>query len=193
MFCEKCGAQIDDYAIFCTKCGHKIGGEVVREQERPVDDNEIRLNVKPTFKFLYMIMPTIFIWLMIVLFLCLPILATGDMDIFGAVFGFITILFLVIITIQAALTKSQYNHLTYEFYSTKATFVDSFLNLAQKEVKYKHIREVTMRQSFIQRWFNIGNIVLYTNAETGMGNGINIKNVENVYDVYKKIKEIINI
>ena len=23
MFCEKCGAQIDENDIFCTKCGHK--------------------------------------------------------------------------------------------------------------------------------------------------------------------------
>ena len=50
-----------------------------------------------------------------------------------------------------------------------------------------------MRQSFVQRWFNIGNIVLYTNAETGIGNGIQIINVENVHDVYKQIKEIVNV
>ena len=67
------------------------------------------------------------------------------------------------------------------------------LNLSEKEVKYKYIREVTMRQSFFQRFFNIGNIILFTNAETGYGNGINIVSVENVQDVYRNIKSIIDV
>ena len=50
-----------------------------------------------------------------------------------------------------------------------------------------------MRQTFIQRYFNIGNIVLFTNAETGLGNGIYIMNVEDVQDVYKNIKSIIDV
>lgn len=25
MFCVKCGAQLDDNAIFCPKCGNKVG------------------------------------------------------------------------------------------------------------------------------------------------------------------------
>ena len=50
-----------------------------------------------------------------------------------------------------------------------------------------------MRQSFIQGWFNIGSITLYTNAETGYGNGISIVNVENVKDVYTKIKSIVDV
>ncbi len=69
---------------------------------------------------------------------------------------------------------------------------DSFLNVSEKEVKYKYIREVTMRQTIIQRIFNIGNIVLFTNAETGVGNGICIVNVQNVQEVYKKIKDVID-
>ena len=50
-----------------------------------------------------------------------------------------------------------------------------------------------MRQSFFQRFFNIGNIILFTNAETGYGNGINIVSVENVQDVYRNIKSIIDV
>ena len=99
----------------------------------------------------------------------------------------------LVVSIIVFFKNKQYKHLTYDFYNTKVIFEDSFLNLAQKEVKYKYIREVTMRQSFVQRWFNIGNVILYTNAETGIGNGIQIINVENVHDVYKQIKEIVNV
>lgn len=66
------------------------------------------------------------------------------------------------------------------------------MNVSEKEVKYKYIRESTIRQTFIQRLFNIGNIILYTNAETGFGNGIAIINVENPYEIYKQIKTIID-
>ena len=89
--------------------------------------------------------------------------------------------------------KKQYENYNYDFYRTKVIYRDSFLNVSEKEVKYKYIREVTMRQTFVQRFFNIGNIILFTNAETGYGNGIYVHNVENVSDIYKKIKTIIDV
>lgn len=99
----------------------------------------------------------------------------------------------IILGIKTALNKKQYDNFCYDFYKTKVIYKDSFLNLSEKEVKYKYIREVTMRQTFIQRYFNIGNIILFTSAETGYGNGIYIMNVENVQDVYRDIKSIIDV
>ena len=99
----------------------------------------------------------------------------------------------VIYGISYIFSKKQYDNYTYDFYKTKVNYKDSFLNVSEKEVKYKYIREVTMRQTFIQRFFNIGNIILFTNAETGMGNGICIVNVANIQDVYKKVKEVIDV
>lgn len=191
MFCEKCGTKLEDDAVFCTKCGNKVGEGVGVKQEK-TDDNEIRLKVKPKFKFWYMMFPTIFIFLVFSFMIIVPILME-EPKIAGVVFLVYFIFFAVITGIVVFFKSKQYKHLVYDFYNTKVIFEDSFLNLAQKEVKYKYIREVTMRQSFIQRWFNIGNIVLYTNAETGIGNGISIINVENVKDVYQQIKSIVNV
>ena len=64
MFCEKCGAKLEDDALFCTKCGAKVGASESTKQEK-VEDNEIRLKVKPTFKFWYMMFPTVCVFLMI--------------------------------------------------------------------------------------------------------------------------------
>ena len=191
MFCEKCGAKLEDDALFCTKCGAKVGAGVTNNQEK-VEDNEVKLKVKPKFKFWYMMFPTVCLFLMFALMVVLPIgIAEPEVGV-GLCVMFLAI-FAVITGIIVFFKSKQYKHLTYDFYATKVIFEDSFLNLAKKEVKYKYIREVTMRQSFVQRWFNIGNIVLYTNAETGIGNGIQIINVENVHDVYKQIKEIVNV
>ena len=114
----------------------------------------------------------------------------------GAAFGVFIVGFgilSVVLGIIAILNKKQYDSYCFDFYKTKVIYRDSFLNLSEKEVKYKYIREVTMRQSFFQRFFNIGNIILFTNAETGYGNGINIVSVENVQDVYRNIKSIIDV
>ena len=191
MFCEKCGAKLEDDALFCTKCGAKVGVGVANNQEK-AEDNEVKLKVKPKFKFWYMMFPTVCLFLMFALMVVLPIGITEPEVGVGLCVMFFVI-FAVITGIIVFLKSKQYKHLTYDFYTTKVIFEDSFLNLAKKEVKYKYIREVTMRQSFVQRWFNIGNIVLYTNAETGIGNGIQIINVENVHDVYRQIKEIVNV
>lgn len=197
MFCEKCGNKLEDDAVFCTKCGAKVREEVKEEKKaEKIEDKEIQLTVKPKFKFAYLTLPGLIIWTILILFVSgmieLAASEEGESGV-GLIVGTVAFVFiLIIIAIKVAFQKTQYKKLTYDFYKTKVLFEDSFLNLAQKEVKYKHIREVTMRQSFIQRWFNIGNIVLYTNAETGMDNGINIVNVENVREVYNKIKEIVN-
>jgi hypothetical protein len=44
-----------------------------------------------------------------------------------------------------------------------------------------------------QRLFGLGSIILYTNAESGFGNGICINDLSNSEEIYKKIKEIIEI
>jgi membrane protein YdbS with pleckstrin-like domain len=191
MFCEKCGAKLEDDALFCTKCGAKVGEANSVGQEK-VDDNEVKLKVKPIFKFWYMMFPTVITFLICILMVVVPSSMAGPEVALG-MFVVLFVIFALIVGIIVFFKSKQYKHLTYDFYSTKVIFEDSFLNLAQKEVKYKYIREVTMRQSFVQRWFNIGNIILYTNAETGIGNGIQIINVENVHDIYKQIKEIVNV
>ena len=192
MYCEMCGNKLDDDSVFCTKCGAKIGESVDKKE-----DNEIKLTVKPKFKFLYLTLPSLITWCIIIamcaFFAELAGEEEGTQGLGAIVGGFSCVVVLVIVAIKVLFQKTQYKHLKYDFYSTKVLFEDSFLNLSKKEVKYKYIREVTMRQSFIQRWFNIGNIVLYTNAETGFDNGISIRNVENVHDIYKQIKEIINV
>ena len=191
MFCEKCGAKLEDDALFCTKCGAKVGEANSVGQEK-VDDNEVKLKVKPIFKFWYMMFPTVITFLICILMVVVPSSMAGPEVALG-MFVVLFVIFALIVGIIVLFKSKQYKHLTYDFYNTKVLFEDSFLNLAQKEVKYKYIREVTMRQSVVQRWFNIGNIILYTNAETGVGNGIQIINVENVHDIYKQIKEIVNV
>lgn len=190
MFCEKCGTKLPDNAEFCTNCGEKVGGIINKTQK--VADTEIQLKVKPYYSFGYMVLPTLIGLLICALFM------SFIMGMVSSTVGLITFLIslvviAIILGIKVGINKKQYENYTYDFYKTKVIYKDSFLNMSEKEVKYKYIREVTMRQTFIQRFFNLGTIILFTNAETGYGNGICIVNIQNVQETYKKIKEIIDV
>lgn len=193
MFCEKCGTKLEESAEFCTNCGASVSETSKKEgATEKVVDKEIQLHVKPTFSFGYMVLPALLIYGIIILVISvISFMASPGVGLTILVIGFGMLA--VILGIKTLLNKKQYDSYTYDFYKTKVVYKDSFLNVSEKEVKYKYIREVTMRQTFIQRFFNLGNIILFTNAETGFGNGINIMNVKDVKDIYKKVKAVIDI
>lgn len=190
MFCERCGAQLPDTAEFCTSCGTNINK--ARKNTEKIPDTEIQFSVKPTFNFIYMVLPSIISFLFVIMSLAFMFLMISvEASIGITIIGFV--LLAIIVGINTIIKKKQYDSYYYEFYNTKVIYRDSFLNISEKEIKYKYIREATMRQTFIQKFFDLGNIVLFTNAETGFGNGIYIMNVKNVQEVYRRIKEIINV
>lgn len=192
MFCEKCGTQLLEGADFCTKCGTSTKGEKSNTRVEKIPDVDIQLRVQPTYKFGYMVLPSIIGFGIIILIFSF-IFAMISIIAGITVFLISLIIMALILGIKVAINKKQYDSYCYDFYRTKVIYKDSFLNVSEKEVKYKHIREVTMRQTFFQRFFNIGSIILFTNAETGFGNGIYIMSVENVQNVYRDIKAIIDV
>lgn len=193
MFCEKCGAKLEEGAKFCTNCGANIEtGEKVSKTQEKIPDTEVQLQVKPTYSFTYKVLPSLIVYVLIILIIGVPVMVAEPGVGLGIIF-FALLIVGVIYLIKVLVEKTQYKNYTYNFYKTKIIYKDSFLNVSEKEVKYKYIREVTMRQTFVQRWFNIGNIILFTNAETGFGNGIFIRDVKNVQDIYKQIKTIIDV
>ena len=199
MFCEKCGTQLPDDAQFCSKCGHKLS----ENTQNANNTNEVLLEVKPTFKFIYMIFPhlkapLIIFFVMIIGYIYafarfsvlfeepfslkfLPIIIGGLS---------IPIILTIIAIIKGLIDKKQYEKCTYIFYEDRIVFKDNFMNVMEREIKYQNIREIAKRQSFMQRLFKIGNIVLFSNAETGFASGILLFNISNVDEVYIKIKEI---
>lgn len=193
MFCEKCGNQLPESAMFCDKCGASTQLNV-KVQEKIVD-NEVQLNVKPVFSLGYLTLPTIVVyWIPVIIISIIIAMANSAAGIGMMILGLIGFLiFGLFWGIGLVFKKMQYDNYSYSFYKTKVIYKDGFLNKSEKEVKYKYIREVGMRQTFFQRFFNLGNIILYTNAETGLGNGIFILNIRDVQETYQKIKSIIDV
>lgn len=192
MFCEKCGTHLPDDAGFCSNCGNNIGETQTTKTNEKIEDNQVQLRVKPTLKFGYKVLPSIIMSILFILLFIFPFFIIEPLIGFIAlIISIVVLVFLIVI--ETLIKMKEFNSYTYDFYKTKVIYRDSFLNVSEKEVKYKHIREIIMSQSFIQRFFNIGTVVLYTNADTVNGNGIYIHNLENVQEVYKNIKVIVDV
>lgn len=199
MFCRNCGAEINDTAKFCPKCGNARTGEQVQKKEI-IEDNNVRLTLKPEFNMLYQFLSAVWNGILVLfliaycitgieLFIYYPIIPTGFLAIY--------------ILIKMVVGNMQYKSLKYNFYATKVEYIDGFLNKEEKELKYKFIREVTMTRSILERICGIGTIKVFTNASSGGygggnhnnmkgRNGILIHCIANVEEQYRIVKQIID-
>ena len=189
MFCPKCGTSLHQEASFCSKCGANVNKEnIVNLNKENVED--LLFEIRPNFNLYYILFPYIILYF--VFFLACMIFY-GSINIYA---GFlislvVLIVFLFVFVIKLIMTKKHYMHCCYKIYNDKIIYKDRFLNYVDKEIKYVNIREIFMKQSYLQRFFNIGNIVLYTSADGEYVNGIVITDVKDVMNVYNNLKEII--
>lgn len=193
MFCAKCGNLLEDNARFCDRCGTATmaNGHNISNATTKMVDKEVQLSVRPTYKSIYFMWGTYVLLALIMILTTIFSIAISEWSVF--ISGIISsILILAIKFISLIFKKKQLNYMKYDFYKTKVEYSDSFLNKAEKEVKYKHIRECVLSRTVSDRIFGFGRIILFTNAETGFGNGILIPFLENSEEIYKQIKELID-
>lgn len=202
MFCRKCGAEMSENAKFCPKCGNAREEHV--QEKRVIEDNNIRIQLKPKFNVLYKLIKNIGYAFVYVFFICLCFTNLYKLWIvFPSTIVTTIAIIAIYIIIKMVFEKIQYDDIEYNFYATKVEYKDGFLNKEEKELKYKFIREITMTRNLLERFCGIGTIRIYTNASSNMynrnkhnsmkgKNGIVIHCINNVEEQYKAIKQIID-
>ena len=60
--------------------------------------------------------------------------------------------------------KLNYSRTEYKFLNDQLEFEEGFFNINEKVIKFKDIREVTLRKGFFQRMYDLGTIYLATEA-----------------------------
>lgn len=205
MFCKSCGVELNDSASFCNNCGTPVGqtGNVITEERSKKEDNVVRMEIKPTFVWGYQILvmiKDILITLIVLEFTCLNIVyALVNAPAIGwSIIGIVSLVYII----KLFLKKAQYKNTSFRFLKTKVEYIDSFLNKEEKQLKYEHVRKVTMTQNIFERMFGIGRIRLYTNASSGYNNsrnhkqrgknGVDIHCVSGVREKTNAIKQIID-
>ena len=103
--------------------------------------------------------------------------------------------------------KYSYRQTEYKFYEDRIEFEEGFLTTNKKTIRYKDIREVTLRRGVFQKMYGLGSIYLATLA-TGTSSGPNpfltlgfrsvsasgvvIRDIAESEEYYQKIKTIID-
>ena len=146
MFCERCGTQLPDTAEFCTNCGTSIARGGKKPTAEKIPDTEIRLRVQPSFKFGYMVLPSLIIYGIIILIFSL-IMGTISAGVGLVVFLVCFVILALILGIKTALNKKQYDSFCYDFYKTKVIYRDSFLNLSERSEERRVGKECRSRWS----------------------------------------------
>jgi membrane protein YdbS with pleckstrin-like domain len=102
--------------------------------------------------------------------------------------------------------KLNYTRTEYKFFDDQLEFEEGFFTINKKVMKYKDVKEVTLRKGMLQRIYGLGTIYLATLATgsttsfnpfyaLGFGNvsasGVGVRDVANPDEAYEKIKGLV--
>jgi len=103
--------------------------------------------------------------------------------------------------------KLNYDRTEYKFLEDRLEFEEGFFNINEKVVKFKDIKEVTLRKSFLQRIYDLGTIYLATDAtgssartnvfsalgyENVSASGVGVCDIRNPDETFEKIRNIVD-
>ena len=206
MFCKECGIENKEEAQFCVSCGTNLKNNVnedIGAVAAKKNNTVVEYNIKPEYNWGYKIITIGLSSIFIAIMLLFYILDEYTIFVIKFYMPYVIAGVAVYIALRMLFEKLQYKKLDYNFYSDRVEYKDGFLNISEKELKYKFIRETTMTQNILERIFKIGKIRIHTNASTrmkGFGNarnnqmenGIVIHCITDVKEKYDKIKQIID-
>ena len=103
--------------------------------------------------------------------------------------------------------KLNYTRTEYRFYPDRLEFDEGFFSINRKVIKFRDVKEVTVRRGILQRIYGLGTIYLATLATGstynmnpfvafGFGNvsasGVNVRDISNPDEVFEKVRTIVD-
>ncbi|MCX7678242.1 MAG: PH domain-containing protein [Spirochaetes bacterium] len=195
MNCANCAAPISDDAKYCSNCGYMLESFGTPQ-----------LIVKPLFSPLSVLISVIPVQIFFTLWgtVVFGIVSFFLIDYFeltinpwivaiiiGAIF------FILTPAIATFLILQRYSRTEYRFYRDHLECEEGLFSTQHKIINLDNIIEVNLQQSFWDRLFNLGTIVLSTAAKgekTGsLRSGIRIVDIPQPKDAYRAIQRIIDL
>lgn len=156
-----------------------------------LQERDVVLSLKPSFKFWYNMFPIVLTTIVVLILVAYLSFGLESPKISLTLLFWYFIIIVVVSPIFIFITKERFKRYYYKFYNDRLVFTDSFIDYSQKEITYINMQEVTMHQTFVQRFFDIGTIHIYTSAENGSRNGIYLQNIYNVKTNFELVKEVL--
>ena len=86
--------------------------------------------------------------------------------------------------------KKIYTQTEYRVFQNTIEYSSGFMEITQKSVQFKDIKEVNFSMNVVQRFSGLGTIILATPA-AGLSTGVKIRDIETSRDVYQKLKNLV--
>lgn len=103
--------------------------------------------------------------------------------------------------------KLNYGRTEYRFFTDRLEFEEGFFSINEKVIKFRDVKEVTLRKGFLQRFYDLGTIYLATLATgsspsfrpfnaLGFGNvsgsGISVRDIQSPDETFDKVKQLVD-
>jgi uncharacterized membrane protein YdbT with pleckstrin-like domain len=103
--------------------------------------------------------------------------------------------------------KLNYGRTEYRFYSDRLEFQEGFFSINKKVIKFRDVKETTLRQGVLQRIYGLGSIYLATLATgstrntnpfvaLGFGNvsasGVVVRDINDPDDAFEKVRQLVD-
>jgi len=183
MNCKICGAELKREGEVCNNCMNKL-----MEEQRLRNDVNQTYTFKQKFVLGYEILRHIE-QIGIVIFMIILILSVEHFSYWrlavlsGCVFSIIGILYLLYanLTINSGVCS---------LYNSRLVYTKGWLKKKKKEIPFSEIEEISYKQGTIERYFNIGKIVIDKKSRIIFEKLIVIDSVKNVDQVFENIKNV---
>ena len=153
-----------------------------------MEKDEIKMEIKPTFKLLYEFIQNNALTLVILILLTIPIIQMKMI----LVYSIILVGYAVFIILNLVYKRFRYKGMNYIFYQDHLIYTDQFFHKNEIEIKYNDIKEIRYSQTFLERFFKIGTIIINTNSGNFLYNGIEIPKIDNLKENFDKMREVID-
>jgi len=167
MYCNKCGTENADDAVYCKKCGASIEGEEetrIAERVRdlpaiPSGDTERIFAINPTVKFVALgyVGAVVAAFVLVVL---LTAFIPGFVPLIGVVIGLLLLLVPVYYHIQAKLVR-------YSLTDTTIEIDRGLVSRTTQHIPLRRVQDVTVTASIWQRMLGYGDITIDNASEDG--------------------------
>jgi len=169
MYCNKCGTENPDDAVYCKKCGAAVEAEEetqVAERARNTDaavrasdDAERIFAINPTLKFVALgyVMAVVAAFALVII---LTAFVPGFVPLIGVVIGLLLLLVPVYYHVQAKLVRYSLNDTTIE--------IDrGLISRTTQHIPLRRVQDVTVTASIFQRMLGYGDITIDNASEDG--------------------------
>jgi len=118
-----------------------------------------------------------------------------------------TITFFAIPVVAYVGKKLNYSRTEYRFYADRLEFDEGFFSINKKVIKYRDVKETTLRKGILQRTYDLGSIYLATLATgstsntnpfvaLGFGNvsasGVIVRDISDPENAFEKIRQLVD-